>query len=327
MNLESLQLGTAFKLLVKTAPILLIRFGVMVAFWVVALIYFLIVGGVAALIGRANDVLGVIAFLVGLGATFPLYNLAYRYVFYLIKVAHIAVIVEFLAKGGLPEGTNQLEWGKKKVMENFGETSAMFVIDELVTGVVNAFTWTVYAITSWLPGDTLRTLVQVVQAVIRIALGYIDEAIIARRFYGNSTNVWENARDGLVLYAMAWKPILMNAVVLAILSYVPFVLAAMIFSLPIGALINIFNSQAAGIGLVAVLAFAWMVKVAVGDAFVMAAIIATYHHETSKLQPDPSMVDKLNQASDKFKEITQRAGEALGINRPPMGNTPSTASQ
>jgi hypothetical protein len=318
MNLSALQIGTAFQLMIKTLPILLVRLGVSILFWLAALLYLAIVGGISYLIGQAVDWLGFIVFIVALGGMAALYNLAYRYVFYMIKAAHIAVISEILVNGKLPDGVNQLAWGKQRVTERFGETNVMFVIDELVTGVVRAFTGTVYTIASWLPGDTLRTLVQVLNTVIRFALSSIDEAILARRFYAQSDSPWTNARDGLVLYGMVWKPILINAVALMVISYIPFLVALLVFSAPIGLLVSLFSAEAAGWTIIAVLAFAWLMKVAVGDAFAMTAIVAAYQRETAGLQPDPAMAARLDAVSDKFNEIKQRASEGLNnmMNRP-----------
>lgn len=330
MNLGALKLGVAFKLMLRTMPILGVRLGVSILFWLAMLLYLAITGGVAYLIGQANETIGVIVFLVAIIAIAPIYNLAYRYVFYLIKAAHIAVISELLVNGDLPAGTNQLAWGKQRVTERFGETSVMFVIDEMVTGVVNVFTGTVYSVASWIPGDSVRTLVQVLNTIIRFALSSIDEAILARRFYANSDNVWANARDGLVLYAMIWKPILINAVALMIVSYVPFIVALILFSAPIGFLVGLFSQQAAGVTIIALLLFAWVIKVAIGDAFAMTAIIATYQRETANLQPDAAMASQLDAVSDKFKEIKQKASEGLNnmVNRKPAtpaSDTPPSA--
>lgn len=320
MDLSSVQVGAAFGLMVRTWPIILVRLGVTIAFWVVALLYLAITGAVAVLIGNAVEIVGIIVFLVALGAMIPLYHLAYRYVFFVIKAAHVAVIAELLVNGRLPEGVGQLAFGRQKVMERFGETNAMFLVDELVNGVVSAFTWAVYSVTSWIPGDAVRTLVGIVNTIIRFAMSYIDEAILARSFTNDRDNVWANARDGLVLYAMVWKPILLNAVVLMILSYIPFLVALLIFSAPIGLLVNLVSPQLAGWSIIAILLFAWLVKVAVGDAFAMTAIIAAYQRETADKTPDPAMVERLNGLSDKFREIMRRAGDAVGFQRPKVKN-------
>lgn len=312
MKLESLQLGRALRLLLRTTPLMLIRLGAVIVFWIAAIIYLAVVGGIAFLVGQALEIVGVILFIVALIAVIPLYNLAYRYVFFMLKAAHIAVISEVLVNGDLPSGMNQLNWGKQRVQERFGEVNIMFLVDELVTGVVKAFTNSVYHLTAWLPGDTLRTLVQIVNRVIQFAMTYIDEAVLSRSFVRQEQNVWANARDGVTLYAMVWKPMLMNAIALMILSYIPFILALILFSAPVGLLLAAISPQLAGWAIIFTLILSYLIKTAVGDSFAMAAMIAAYHQETESLQPNPEMTAKLDQLSGQFKELTKRAQEEIG---------------
>jgi hypothetical protein len=291
----------------------LIRLGATLLFWVIALIYLSIVGAVAVLIGKAVDWLGVIIFIVALISVIPFYSLAYRYVFYMIKAAHVAVLAEMLTNENLqlPAGRGQLDWGKARVQERFGEVNAMFVVDELVQGVVRAFTRTVYSVASWLPGDTLRTLVGVVNRVITYATNYIDEVVLARSFWEEGSNVWENARDGVVLYAMSWKPILTAAVALMLISFIPGIVTFVVFALHVGLLLSLISETLAGWTLIFLLMLSWLVKVAIGDAFAVAAIIATYHRETAGKTPDPAMAARLDSVSDKFKDLKNRAQEAM----------------
>lgn len=311
MSFQSLQLGQAFRLVVRTMPILLVRLGVSLVFWIVSLVYLGIAGGIAWLVGRAVPWLGVILFLVALVGVGPLYRLAQRYVFYIIKAAHIAVISELLVSGELPVGVSQLQWGKERVQERFGEASVMFVIDELVNGVVRAFTNTVYSIASWLPGETFRPLANIVNRVVRYALTYVDEAILARAFWLRSESVWASARDGVVLYGMVWKPLLLNAIALMVLSYLPFIVALILFAAPVGLLGALISSQVGGWSIIATLVLAFLIKAAVGDAFAMTAMIAAYQRETMELEPDPAISAKLEGVSAKFGELKERAGEEL----------------
>lgn len=329
MDLSSLKLGVAVNLLMKTMPILLIRLGVMLLFWVVAFIYLAFTGGVAFLIGSAVDWLGGLIFIIALVSVIPLYNLAYRYVFYMIKAAHIAIMAELVTneKLKLPPGRGQLEYGKNRVQERFGEVNAMFVVDELVQGVVRAFTRTVYSIARWLPGDTLDTLVKVINRVITFATSYIDEAILARSFWQeDDVNVWENARDGVVLYAMSWRPILTAAVALMLISYLPSLVVFVLFAAPVGFLLSLFSTQLAGWTLIFLLILAWFVKVAIGDAFAVAAIISTYHRETQGKTPDPQMAAQLDSISDKFGDLKNRAKQAMNQPRPAPQTPVETSS-
>ena len=329
MNLQSLNLSQAFSLMMKTSPIILVRLGANLLFWFVAIIYFLIVGTVAYLIGNAVPLLGFIVFVLAIGGMGGLYHLAYKYVFYMLKAAHIAVLSDLLKHGKLKSNEGQLGYGKQRVQERFGEMNAMFVVDELISGVVRSFTRTVYRISRWIPGsnDTIRTLVKVVNRVIWYSTTYIDEAILARSFYEETDNVWDNARDGVVLYGMRWKPILMNAIALMVLSYIPFIVALVIFALPVGLLISIISTKLAGWSIIMLLLLSWLIKVAVGDSFAMTAIIATYYRETQGLTPDPEMATRLDGVSDKFKDFTNRARTEMRFNTTTSPDTSEPAPQ
>ena len=306
--MKDLQIGLAIRLVMRTMPILAVRMGAYLVFWFVALLYLAIVGGVAYLIGQAVPLIGFIILMIGLVGMVPIYKLAQRYVFYLIKAAHIAVLTEYLVNGRLPKHSGgQLAWGKEQVQNRFGEVSAMFVVDELVEGIVRRFTYTVYRMASWLPGDNLRTLVRVVNRIIRNATTYIDEAILARTFWMGNTSVWSSAQDGVVLYAMAWKPLLKNAVALMVVSYIPFFLFFAVIALPLGLALSFVSTQLAGWVLITLLVLSYLVKVAIGDTIAMTAMIASYQRATANLTPDPEVSAKLDRVSDKFGELKQRA--------------------
>lgn len=310
-DLSSLEIGTSFRLLMRTAPILLVKLGAYVLFWVIALVYLGIAFLVASLVAKAVEIVGIILFILAIVGVSPLYSLAYRYVFFMIKAAHIAVISELLVNDKLPDGVNQLEWGKKQVTDRFGEVNVMFLVDALVSGVVRAFTRTIYSIARLLPGDTLRQVVTVLNRVILNATNYIDEAVLARSFVRKDIPVWVNARDGVVLYGMVWKPLLTNAVALMVISYLPFIVAFLLFSLPVGLLLSVFSGSLAGWSILFTLILAFLIKIAVGDAFAMTAMISAYHRQTQGLTPDPEMVAKLDDVSDKFGELKARAQEQI----------------
>ncbi len=306
-NLESLQLGQAFKLVMQTRSILAIKLGAYILFWIAALIYLGITFAVASLVAQAIEIVGVILFIVALVGIAPLYQLAYRYVFFMIKAAHIAVLSELIASGSLPKGVSQLSWGKERVEKRFGEVNAMFVVDELVSGIVRAFTRTVYSLTSFLPGDTLDQLVKIVNRVIWYATTYIDEAILARSFILQNVPVWVNARDGVILYGMVWKSLLKAAIALMVLSYIPFIVGFLILSLPIGLLMSAVSSSVGGWSVIATLILAFLIKVAVGDAFAMAVMISVYYRETKDLKPNAEMAARFDVVGDKFQELKSRA--------------------
>jgi hypothetical protein len=191
--------------------------------------------------------------------------------------------------------------------------------------VIKAFTRTVYNIARMLPGDTMEQVARVVNRVIINATTYIDEAVLARSFIREGVPVWVNARDGVVLYGMVWKPLLANAIALMVISYLPFIVAFLIFALPVGLLLSIFSGSLAGWSLIFTLILAFMIKLAVGDAFAMTAMISAYHRHTQSLKPDPEMAARLDSVSDKFKELKTRAAQQINEYTAKHGKAPEEA--
>lgn len=314
MSLKSLQLGQAVRLVLRTLPIAGVRLGVTLAVWLGALLYLGAVAALAFLAARSFAWLGVVIGLIGLGAMVWLMKLAQRYLLYLVKAAQIAVMARMLTGETLPGGASQLQWGREQVASRFGEVSGMFVVDQVVTAVVRGFTRLVYGLVSWLPGDALRGLARVASRVVHYAVTYIDEAILARTFWLDDGTVWANARDGVVLYAMVWKPLLVNALALMGLSYIPGILVVALLAVPFAWLGDVISPSIGGWSIIAALAIGWAVKVAVGDSFAMAAIISAYQRSIQGLRPDPAMLERLGHVP-RFDELTRRVQDEAATRR------------
>jgi hypothetical protein len=304
-----LYLREALGLLLKTTPILWVRLGSYALLGLGLLAYAAVVGGIAWLLSQLWGVLGVIVLVVGFGGGFALVRWASRYYFYLLKAAHTAVMTAFIVHGRGPE-TGQLEYGKQQVLDRFTDTSIMFAVDQVLDGVVKAINRTFARATDLLPIPGMDGLQKLVQQVSTFATTYIDEAILSRAYAQREDNVWAVAKDGVLLYAQGWKPILANAVALTLLSYVEFVAFLIILGVPavaIGALVPALSTPL-GVG---VLLGAWMLKLAVADAYAMAATLLAYHRTTAGMTPNPEWQARLEQVSDGFQELKQKAVEAV----------------
>jgi len=308
VSLKSIHWGEAFRLVWRTLPIAGARLGVLVLFWLGTLIYFAAVGALAYFAAQAAPWLGIVLGVIGLGGYGWLYSLAQRYVLYLVKAAQIAVMARLLETGELPGGIGQLQWGKEQVTARFGEVSAMFLVDQVVTAVVRGFSALVSGLASWAPGDALKGLARMAGRVAHYAVTYVDEAILARTFWVDDGTVWANARDGVVLYAMVWKALLLNAVVLMLASYVPAVLVVLLLAAPAGLLASAVAQSLEGWIVLAIVALGLVVKAAIGDSFAMAAIIAAYRREIEGLEPDPALLARLGKVP-RFGYLAQRVEE------------------
>lgn len=316
-------LREAFHLLRKTTPILWVRVGSYALLWLGLLVYFAVVGGVAWLLSQLWGVLGVIVIVAAFAGAFGLVRWVTRYYFYLLKAAHAAVMTEFIVHGRGPEGS-QIAHGKEQVQSRFTDTSIMFAIDQVLDGVVKAFNRTFTTVTDFLPLPGMDSLQQFIRRVSRFATTYIDEAILTRAYAEDEENVWAVAKDGVILYAQCWKPILANAVALTLISYVEFFLFLVILGVPAVAIGALVPGLKFALG-IAVLLGAWMLKLAVADAYSLAATLLAYHRSTEGLTPDPEWQARLEQASDQFQELKQKAADKVDEYRATARETTASA--
>ena len=309
--MPKLYLGEALDLLRKTLPFIWVRLGSYMVLFAALGAYFAVVGGLAWLLGRLWEPLGFVVFLIAIGGGFGLVRWASRYYFYLLKAAHTAVMTEFIVHGRAPEA-NQLAYGRQQVTERFRDTSVMFAVDVLVDGAVKAAVRTFARIAGLLPIPGLDSLTKLLERVAVASTTFIDEAVLSRAYAQREQNVWKVAHDGVILYAQAWRPILTNAVVLTLIGYVEYVVLLIVLAIP--ALAIAAAIPAAG-PVLAILVFvgAWMIKLAVADAFALAATLVAYHRTTENLTPNPEWKAKLEGASEKFKELGRKAAASVRV--------------
>lgn len=300
-----LYLGEALGLLLKTLPFLWVRLGTYSLLGIGLALYFAVAAGIAWLLGQLLALLGVVVFLIAIGGAWGIVRWATRYFFYLLKAAHTAVMTEFIAYGHGPEGS-QLNYGRRQVAERFRDTSIMFAVDQIVDGIVKVFNRRFARIANILPIPGIDSLMAMVEKVSTFATTYVDEAVLSRAYRHREANVWKVAQDGVILYAQAWKPILLNAVVLTLINYLAFVVFLVILAIPAVLLGALVPALKVFLGVCVVLG-AWMLKLALGDAFSLAATLIAYHRATENLEPDPEWQARLEQVSDKFKKLRDRA--------------------
>ena len=305
-------IAKALGLMIRTAPFLIFR----------ALVYFAIAAGLVittgagagagygiGLIGdeefRASSTIwgGVAGFALAAGVIFFLRD----YLLYIVKAGQIAVMVEYLDGRPLPYGQGQIAYARAVVTERFGQASALFVLDRLVRGVIALITGLVEGVATLVPVPGLGQIMAAVRAWLKIAVGLVDEVILAHAIRSRSENAWEAAHDGLVLYAQNGRAMLVNA---AWLTLIGWVLAAVVFVImlaPAAGLVWLLPGEASGGTFVFALIFAWAVKAALIEPFALACMLQVFFNVTEGQEPQPEWRGRLTQMSDKFRQLGERA--------------------
>lgn len=229
------------------------------------------------------------------------------YILYIVKAGHIAVMVELMTGGEVPEGRGQIDYAKDVVKARFGEASALFALDRVIKGVVGAITGVVQGLMSILPIPGLDRIMGIVRAYLRVAVGLVDEVILAHAIKTKAENPWASAREALVLYGQNARPMLVNAAWLTAIVYgLTFIVFLLMLAPAAGVVYLIPGAWSAG-GLVFAIIFAWAVKAALIEPFAIACLLQVFFKVTEGQVPNPEWEAKLDKLSDKFRGMAAKA--------------------
>lgn len=314
-------IGKAIGLLARTMPFVLFR--VIVYFAISAA--FVIVTGTGAGIGYGVGMFGDEDFRLsstfygaigGFGLTAGVIFFLRDYILYIVKAGHIAVMVELLDGRQIPGGQGQITYARGIVTERFGQASALFALDQLVKGVISMVTGLLEGIMSFIPIPGLDRLMAAVRAYLRLAVGLVDEVILAHAIRTRSDNPWKSAQEALVLYAQNARPMLVNAAWLTLIVWVLSLIVFLLMLAPAAAVVWLIPGQWSAGGFVFAILFAWAVKAAVIEPFAVACMLQVFFKEIEGEVPNPEWEAKLTSASDKFRKLGERALAFTGIRRP-----------
>lgn len=307
-------IGHTIGLLLRTMPFLLLRLAVYIG---IALAYVLM-SALGAGIGYGVGSLGsqefragaaLIGGLIGMSVVGGIMFWAREYLLYLVKGAHIATLIELMDGRPLPEGRGQISYGAGIVKARFAEASMIFILDKLVKGVLRAIVRMIGGFLSFLPGsDQLK---KIMQAFLSIAVGFIDELILAHAIRAKSENAWGSARDALILYGQNWKVMFRNAAWLMVIIYTLGFLIFLLMLAPASLLAYMMPGVLSFAAVVFALLLTWGIKTAVLEPFAVACLMQVYFKTIEGQVPDPEWEARLEKTSSHFRKIKTRAAEAF----------------
>lgn len=302
-------------ILVRTWPFILLRLAVYLG---ITFTYLIATGAGAGLgygIGQISDDPGAYAFWGGI-AGFGLVSLAVywirEYILYIVKAGHIAVMVHLIDGREVPEGRSQIDHAVGTVKARFAEANVLFVLDQLVKGVIRVITGLIGGLSMLLPVPELQGIARFVNTVIRLSLTYVDEIILGYNIRSDSKRPFDTAREGIVLYAQNGGVMIRNAVWLALIMWLLAFVLFLVMLAPAAAILYAMPGELAGWSFAFAIVMAWALKAALIEPFAIAALMQVYFRTIEGQVPDPEWNRRLSEASDKFREMKDRAAASFG---------------
>lgn len=305
-------IGISLRLVLRTFPFMLLRCAV---YFGIASAYVIMTGGGAgigyglgALGGSAGRAAGAFwGAIGGFGLTTSVLWWLREYLLYLVKAGHIAALVLHYENRRPPVGHGQIGYAVGIVQQRFIEISVLFAVDRLVQGVIRALVRFANFAAMLFPFGP-NALTSAVNAMLQVAVGFVDEIILAYNIYARSVDPWEGAKDALILYAQNHRKLIRNALLLSAVAYG---LAFLVFFAALAPAASFAFTYPGGSSVIAVLlagVFAWSVKQAFLEPFLIASLMQVYFRTIDGQKPDPEWDERLQQVSSHFRELKSRAG-------------------
>jgi len=305
-------IGRTLAVLARTWPFLLMR---LVVYFAITAAYVLAAGvgaGIGFGVGHVmTDPDGPYAFaawggLAGIGVVAVAVYWLREYILYVVKAGHIAVMVHLVEGREVPDGQGQIAYARQIVTKRFVEANVLFLLDQLIKGVVRVITGLIGGIAAFLPIPGLQGLARFVNTVIRLSLTYVDEVVLAYNVRLDSSDPYDTARRGVILYAQNGTVMIRNAVWLAVFLWGLAFLVFLVMLAPAAAVLYLMPGQIAGWSFVLAIIFAWAVKAAVLEPFAVCALMQVYFRTIEGQTPNPDWDRRLTEASRHFRELKEK---------------------
>ena len=246
-----------------------------------------------------------------------------EYILYIVKAGHIAVMVYLVDGREVPDGQGQIAFARQVVTRRFMEANVLFLLDQLIKGVVRVITGLIGGVAAMLPVPGLQGIARFVNTVVRLSLTYVDEVVLAYNVRLDSEEPYETAKRGVILYAQNGKVMIRNAVWLALFLWGLAFVVFLVMLAPAAAILYAMPGQLAGWSFVLAIVFAWAIKAALLEPFAVCALMQVYFRTIEGQTPNAEWERRLTDASKHFRELKEKAFGAAA--RAPAGGTPGVS--
>lgn len=307
-------LSASFSAMARTAPFIILR---MLVYFGIAVLYIVATGVGGALgygftsFGDGEGVGALYGALFGFAGASGLLYWAREYILYLVKAGHIAVLVQIHDGQEIPGGRNQIEYATSQVKQQFAQSSILFALDQIIKGILKVLGGILKTFGMIIPIPGLHTLMRIINGVLRMSLTYVDEVIIAHNFRVKSDNPWATSRDAIILYAQNYKTMVKNAAWLWVMMWVITIVIYLVMLGPVFAIIALFPGDIGFWSFVLTFIFAWAFKASLLEPLAIYALMQVYFRTIEGQVPDREWEQRLEQASDKFRDLADKAREKV----------------
>lgn len=302
--------AAALGLVIRSMPYALARFGVLLAASLAALVWLVVtLGGTALLADHVAGVFGLVWLVGCLIAAGFVWGTLLRYALHLIECGHVAVLTALITHGALPaEAGGMFAYGRRVVTERFGQANALFALNLLVRGVVQAFHRTLDWIADLLPLPGLDSLSRLIDIVLRAATRYLDRVIFSYALARPKLDAWQASREGLVYYCQNAKPVLTTALWSVVLDYAATALMWLVLLVPAGLITYALPASAREWGGLVTLIIAALLAGPLRAAFIkpvfLAMMMIRFHSAIDGQAVNPEWDARLAELSDKFRGLS-----------------------
>ncbi|MEA2740095.1 MAG: hypothetical protein QOH05_3402 [Acetobacteraceae bacterium] len=302
-------LATAIGLLMRSLPYALARFGILLAYSVACIAWIVVTFGGAAWLGtHIAGAFGVVWFILCVVGIGWFWGTVLRYALHLLACGHVAVLTELITRGQVGNGTeSMLSYGKRIVLQRFGEVNILFGFNMLVRGILNSFHRTLDWIDQMIPIPGLESLSNIVTIILRAATRYLDKVILSYNLARNDGDPWTGAREGLVYYAQNAKPILLTSVWIVILERLLTFVLWLVLLAPAGLITVMLPTGVRESGGLATVLIAILLAGTIRSAFIkplfLIMIMVRFHALTENQPINQAWDARLVSVSDKFRTL------------------------
>ncbi|MGE3366112.1 MAG: hypothetical protein AB7I34_22005 [Rhizobiaceae bacterium] len=310
-------IGRSLSLVLQTWPFVLFRVFVYTLITIGYLFAIGAGGGVGWGVGHiSSDPSGPLSFAfgggaIGFGVAWLVLYWIREYILYVVKAGHVVVMVHAMDGRPIPGAFDQISYARQVVTERFAEANALFVLDQLIKGVLRTISGIFRGLGALLPIPGLQTLIGFINAVIALALTYADEVVLAYNIRSGVNDPWTTSRHALVLYAQNGKSILKNAFWLAIFIWIIGIVFFVLALSPAAYFVYLMPGQFAGWSFVIAIICTWAFLAAFVEPFAIASLMQAYFKVIEGQAPDPEWDATLAEKSRQFRELKDKAIAAV----------------